>query len=494
MELVWEAWEALPALPDPFEIVGSVEKCAPEWVFAQPLEFAIPYLGWSIHDVNLAFCLLASFPFGVLVRLLPTRCVTLRLCLHIIFGFSLALFLYRLDILVLLFAIAISGVILVFFSRSRYLPYLLISFVFSVLWRVMWVDRFNPVAGALMYVTQKMTSLAFGLSDGLRPLDQLVGEQRRCAVITPPTPLEFLAYLFFVPASLTQGPHVFFVDFRAYMHGTAPRGTVLPCLYAIVKKLSAGAACVLLYRLPGMMNWVSLSTVHLLSNPQWIASHNLAERVGHMLSSFFHIRMFFYINWFPVDAALNAAGYGFVGIRADGSENWDGASNSKIVETEFGISPKMMLDGWHVQTTRWLRYVAYDRSGSLILARVVLAFWHGLDPRYPAIWLSLAIVTIAARRARRNLRPLAMLHPTVHQVYHLVTWFSGIVNGVFCFYPFVAPDITQVLQVWQSVYFYSIILSGSLCLLLPAQGTAPWVTNLLQRWQPHPPPDKEKKE
>eukprot|EP00048_Salpingoeca_helianthica_P011089 m.159347 g.159347 ORF g.159347 m.159347 type:complete len:160 (-) comp15180_c0_seq2:26-505(-) len=151
-----------------------------------------------------------------------------------------------------------------------------------------------------------------------------------------------------------------------------------------------------------------------------------------------------------------------------------------------------MLDGWHVQTTRWLRYVAYDRSGSLILARVVLAFWHGLDVRFLAVWLSLATSTIAIRRARRNLRPLAMLHPTVHMAYHFASWFGGILTGFFCFLPFNAPDMHFVFAAWGSIYYFFLIMTCTMIALLPARGTAPWVTALLQRWQPQSPSDKEK--
>ena len=44
-------------------------------------------------------------------------------------------------------------------------------------------------------------------------------------------------------------------------------------------------------------------------------------------------------------------------------------------KVEFATSFKMVLDNWNMQTQNWLKYVCYDRTGSVYGTMILSAFW-----------------------------------------------------------------------------------------------------------------------
>lgn len=75
------------------------------------------------------------------------------------------------------------------------------------------------IAGPLMVITQKVTSLAFSIHDGFARNDsELTKSQRFYAVYQLPSPLEYFSYALAFPA-LMAGPVLFYKDYIDFIDG-----------------------------------------------------------------------------------------------------------------------------------------------------------------------------------------------------------------------------------------------------------------------------------
>ncbi|KAE8738835.1 hypothetical protein FOCC_FOCC015667, partial [Frankliniella occidentalis] len=75
------------------------------------------------------------------------------------------------------------------------------------------------ITGPLMVITQKVTSLAFSLHDGLTQKEEdLSGIRKYHALRKMPTVLEYFAYMFHFQA-LMAGPIIFYRDYIEFIHG-----------------------------------------------------------------------------------------------------------------------------------------------------------------------------------------------------------------------------------------------------------------------------------
>lgn len=77
-----------------------------------------------------------------------------------------------------------------------------------------------PPLGPLMVITQKVTSLAFNLHDGISEKGdaELTKNQKAFAVYKHPSALEYFSYALAFPA-LMAGPVVFYKDYIDFIHG-----------------------------------------------------------------------------------------------------------------------------------------------------------------------------------------------------------------------------------------------------------------------------------
>lgn len=75
------------------------------------------------------------------------------------------------------------------------------------------------ITGPLMIITQKVTSLAFSIHDGLsRNENELTKSQQYHAVRKLPSALEFFSYVFHFQG-LMAGPMVFYTDYIEFIEG-----------------------------------------------------------------------------------------------------------------------------------------------------------------------------------------------------------------------------------------------------------------------------------
>lgn len=116
----------------------------------------------------------------------------------------------------------------------------------------------------------------------------------------------------------------------------------------------------------------------MLSRPLW-------QRIIYFYISGNAGRMYFYIAWTLTDVVYNASGFGFNGYdEKSGEPKWDLINNINIWQLEKSTSMKGITDNWNIQTSKWLRAVAYERlpRGKTLGVFVLSAFWHGFYPGY----------------------------------------------------------------------------------------------------------------
>lgn len=80
-------------------------------------------------------------------------------------------------------------------------------------------EIFENSLGPLMVLTQKVTSLAFSLHDGLaRKPEDLTPFQKQQLIRKVPNPLEYYSYVFHFHAVMV-GPTVLFADYTDFING-----------------------------------------------------------------------------------------------------------------------------------------------------------------------------------------------------------------------------------------------------------------------------------
>jgi lysophospholipid acyltransferase 1/2 len=110
-------------------------------------------------------------------------------------------------------------------------------------------------------------------------------------------------------------------------------------------------------------------------------------------------RLYYYTAWTLSDAVHNASGFGFNGLDESGKPKWDLLNNVNIFALETATNIKGIIDNWHIQTSQWLRVIAFERlpSGKTLGVFVLSAFWHGFYPGYYITFLMGACLVYIGR-------------------------------------------------------------------------------------------------
>ncbi|XP_072536194.1 lysophospholipid acyltransferase 1 [Salminus brasiliensis] len=339
-------------------------------------------------------------------------------------------------------------------------------------------------SGPLMMVTQRITTLAFQVHDGMcREPDKLTPEQRRLAVISKPSLLEYLSYnLNFM--SILVGPCSNYKDYAEFIEGQHVQSKL--------KKLREGspeqngwdalsepspvpAVCQKLLVCVGCVFWFFTITkafpITYNVDPDFISQASFINRLAYAFVSIQAARPKFYFAWTLADAIHNAAGYGISGVDKNGRVSWDLVSNIHILEIETATSFKTFIDNWNIQTGVWLKSVCYDRVPyyQTPLTFVLSALWHGVYPGYYFTFLTGIPITLAARTVRRNFRQYFLVSPTVKFAYDVVTWAATQLTICYTVMPFLLLAVEPTLEYYRSMYFHVHIISILAMILLPGK-------------------------
>lgn len=440
------------------------------------------YFGLSIDKFNFLFCqivfLLFSFPYRLLLhpsRVSPTARHAVALSVGLFFGY----FCFGYQILHLVVQATLIYMIILYASPERMhkislavgMAYLSAIHIMRQIYD--YGGYHLDVTGPLMVATQKVTSIAFNLHDGMTEKKNVVlhPEQRRQMVSRFPSPLEFYSYVLHYH-TLMCGPLVFFNDYMDFIRGkqflrhsvrTGLRGhptTVLepsPILTVVTKLMvSFMSALSIVYLL-------SAYPIEYIAQDEFLHKRNRLWQLLYIIWATSLHRHRYYHAWILGEAVCNAAGFGFNGYTNDGKARWNLISNVDIVTIETSTSLRELLIAWNKSTQTWLRTVSYERvpRHRTLLTFVLSAMWHGFYPGYYLTFGSGTIFTLAARAVRRSVRPLFQGSKQARRTYDLLTCLVTRVAVAYLVFPFLLLDFRTSFRVYCHFWFVGHLL----CLL-----------------------------
>jgi len=303
------------------------------------------------------------------------------------------------------------------------------------------------ISGPLMVLTQKVTSLAFSLHDGLaRNPEDLTPFQKQQVIRKCPNPLEFYSYVLHFHAVMV-GPTILFADYIDFINGkhfvkkslesaSVSKGIELNAIepsptLTVFKKIFGSILCAAIFvQITPMFN------ITRVKEDDFIESTSLMGKTLFIVVATTIARMKYYHAWLLADAICNASGLGFNGYNDRGNAKWDLISNVDILKFEFGLSLRDSIEQWNKFTNRWLRFIVYERTttGRTVLTYILSAMWHGFYPGYYITFLTGALFTLGSRAVRRSVRPYFLANRYSKMFYDVMTFLTTrIVMGYMTF-------------------------------------------------------------
>lgn len=334
-------------------------------------------------------------------------------------------------------------------------------------------------SGPMMIITQKITTLAFQVHDGIaHKAEDLTPDQLQNAVKARPSFLEYLSYhLNFM--SILAGPCSNFKDYIAFIEGRhvqmkllevnwkqkgydrlpepSPNGAVLHKLFLVL----VSSILFLLFS--------KAFPVEYIVDDMFIKETSFLWRSIYVYLAIQVRKPKYYFAWILADAVNNAAGYGFSGVDEQGRFQWDLICNLNIWNIETSTSFKMYIDNWNMQTAVWLKRICYERASRYptVLTFILSAFWHGVYPGYFFTFITAIPVILAAKKIRNNFRHYFISSRTRKVFYDIITWIVTQLAVCYTVTPFTMLAVKPSFKYYSSMYFHFHILSLLVLLILP---------------------------
>uniref|UniRef100_A0A8C3AHN5 Membrane bound O-acyltransferase domain containing 2 n=1 Tax=Cyclopterus lumpus TaxID=8103 RepID=A0A8C3AHN5_CYCLU len=450
-----------------------------------------------MDPVNFVACQLFALLMAVWFRIYLHPSKTSPFIRHVVatlLGFYLALFCFGWYSLHFLVQSGLSYSVMVFAGLEHMHKYcFIVTLGYLISCQITRVYVFDygmysaDFTGPMMVITQKITSLAFEIHDGLTKQEgQLTPSQKYLAIRRMPTLLEYLSYNCNFMGILA-GPTCSYNDYMAFIEGTIMSPNVVivsendvlgfneaaslyPTLTSaqndVISKLCTCAISLGIY-----LSLCTLLPVEHSINDGFVSSTPFHLQVIYLYLAMLALRPKYYFVWTLADAINNAAGFGFNGYNKDGSPRWDLISNLRILDIEFATSFKMFLDNWNIQTALWLKRVCYERCRINPMAATFLlsAMWHGVYPGYYLTFLTGIAMTMAARAVRHNIRPYFQGSDSHKRIYDVMTWAGTQVAISYTVAPFVLLAVGPSLKFYRSWYYCLHLLCLLVVLALPVK-------------------------
>lgn len=329
------------------------------------------------------------------------------------------------------------------------------------------------ITGPLMISTQRLTSLAYNISDG-REKDQskLSVNTRKLSVRDFPSLLEFSSYIFCFHG-LMCGPFCFYKDFLAFIDGSSyssitntneaaglddnsgchrdvVKRTALPPdpTRALISKSISALACGLISAIIVPFFLVTSITETHFENGSFV------YKMFYLIVSTSLHRQKYYFAWKLAELVNINAGLGFNGLNDRGQPSWNLIDNTDIYEVETATSLKVLLDNWNKMTTYWLRLVVYDRYHSTLAVFLFSAFWHGFYIGYYLTFIGGGLFIHAARLVRRKVRPFFQTSVIKARLYDVLTFVATRFSIAYLTFPFVLLELLPAIAIYKQLYFW----------------------------------------
>ncbi|XP_021379722.1 lysophospholipid acyltransferase 1-like isoform X2 [Mizuhopecten yessoensis] len=327
------------------------------------------------------------------------------------------------------------------------------------------------VTGPMMLMTQKVTSVAFSLHDGMDVPDVTLSEdQRKNCIRKKPSMLMYYSYMFSFH-DIMSGPLVFYDDYLSFIDGSSTKvpppnkeknhnnkaREPSPNAAMVETSLVAIVTGVLMLLTP---IYFPIST---MADDTFLYKTNIIYRNLYMIIAVSLHRSKYYFAWKLGELSNLGAGLGFRGYDEEGKEKWDLLTNISIWKLETSTSLKVFIDSWNLNTVVWLRRVIYERAPPSVKTMAVFAcssVWHGLYPGYYVTFVSTALAVMAARKMRRNVRHHFQTSEAKRIFYDSVTFIATRLAGGYLMSPFCLLEFTASIKLLISVGFHIHILSA----------------------------------
>ncbi|KAG9919836.1 MBOAT family protein-like protein, partial [Aureobasidium melanogenum] len=348
---------------------------------------------------------------------------------------------------------------------------------------------------AQMVLVMKLTAFCWNVYDGTLPEATLTDHQKERALRKLPSLLDYAGFVFFFP-SLFAGPAFDYVDYRRWIEttmfelppGVDPSKAPPTRKQRKIPRSGTPAAWKAAFGLLWILAFLQFSgyyyTDFLLS--EGYKQYGLLRRIWvlHMLG--FTTRMKYYGVWSLTEGACILSGIGYKGIDPKtGKADWNRLQNVKPLEIELAQNSHAYLGNWNINTNMWLRNYVYLRVTpkgkkpgfrASMATFVTSAFWHGFYPGYYLAFVLASFIQNSAKNSRRLIRPFFMSADGTKALpskryYDIFTWLCTQLAFSFTVAPFIFLGFSDSLQIWQRVYFYTIIgvTATSLFLLSPGK-------------------------
>ncbi|XP_014609872.1 PREDICTED: lysophospholipid acyltransferase 1 [Polistes canadensis] len=325
------------------------------------------------------------------------------------------------------------------------------------------------ITGPLMVITQKVTSLAYSLHDGLaRNKEELTPLQRRQAVYKMPTMMEYFSYVFHFQA-LMAGPVIFYRDYIDFINGDHMKDTTKSLtdennektlenvneivlepspMKVVVKKVIASLMCAALF-----VSLIPLFSIQKLKDDDFL-QETLFYKLWYIIVVTSLVRFKYYYAWIFADAICNNSGLGFDGYKEDGEPRWDKFANVNIIQFEASLNLRDSITNWNMGTNRWLRSMVYDRvkRQKVIFTYALSALWHGFYPGYYFTFANGVFFTLAARNVRRYVRPFFLGSKNMKFFYDVMTFIITRIIMAYISFAFILLEFLPSIRLYLHMY------------------------------------------
>lgn len=321
--------------------------------------------------------------------------------------------------------------------------------------------------GSQMVLTQKLYMIAWNLYDGEQLAkgkdDRTAKKLAKYSLSEVPSILEYLGYTFCF-SNILAGPAV---EFKTYLRAcdgslfTTPDGK--PCkppsnIIPTLKPLLISLLCLGIHLTLGAM-FPLLNTedpqrgTPAILNDEFLAKP-LYERFFGAWMGLFALREKYYFGWKNAEGASNIWYAGFDGFDEKGNAlGWDTSNNMDILGFELAQDLQSATKNWNIKTSFWLtRYVYMRTGGNLIAVYSMSAFWHGFYPGYYMFFLSVPLVTLCDRLAKKKLSPY--FSASKFSLYGLAAFLATTITMNYMILAFVMLARSWAWAAYSSNYFF----------------------------------------
>ncbi|XP_078052287.1 lysophospholipid acyltransferase 6 [Augochlora pura] len=338
------------------------------------------------------------------------------------------------------------------------------------------------ITGPLMVITQKVTSLAYSIHDGLtQSEEQLTPSQRHQAVKKMPTTLEYFSYVFHFQA-LMAGPVILYRDYMDFIQGHNLTGSkpLTGCdknsghyseivlepspVKVVIKKVVVSILCAATF-----VTFIPSYPIQKLKDDDFLQNTTVLQKTWFLIMATMLVRFKYYHAWIFADAICNNSGLGYNGRNEKGEPQWDLYSNVDVYGFELSLSLRDSIEHWNKGTNRWLRSTVYERvkHNKILYTYALSALWHGFYPGYYLTFANGAFFTVVARVARRNIRPHFMGSKSKKFLYDALTFTTTRILMAYMTLSFVLLEFIPSVRMYLYLYLLPHIVSIAILFIAP---------------------------